>query len=151
MIIEYIFLTFPPNIDCGYSLQPPHRDGSYDHLQTVFRAKIRSPMHTSVNPIFPILNGVFQVFYFMDLITWWSAASNSKRRGILFRIACLIPSQFLDNFVINANINCRHTIPLTASLIDPDICVLLFLRQILYRLINDRPLLFFAQWKDAND
>ena len=42
------------NIDCGYSLEPPHRGGSNGYPQSIFCAKIRKIMYTPVNPSFPI-------------------------------------------------------------------------------------------------
>ena len=32
MKIGDTFLIFAPNIDCGYSLEPPHNSGSNDYL-----------------------------------------------------------------------------------------------------------------------
>ena len=34
-----ISLIFAPNIDCGYMLEPPHRGGSNEYLQSMFRSK----------------------------------------------------------------------------------------------------------------
>ena len=33
------FLTFAQNIDCGYTLEPPHRDGSNEYPQSMFWSK----------------------------------------------------------------------------------------------------------------
>ena len=38
------------NIDCGYSLEPPRRGGSYEYLQSMCFSKIRKIMYTPVNP-----------------------------------------------------------------------------------------------------
>ena len=38
------------NIDCGYSLEPPRRGGSNEYSQSMFLAKIRKIISTSVNP-----------------------------------------------------------------------------------------------------
>ena len=35
-----IFLIFAQNIDCGYSLEPPHRGGSNEYPQSMFCAEI---------------------------------------------------------------------------------------------------------------
>ena len=46
-----IFLIFAQNIDCGYTLEPPHRGGSNEYLNLCFGAKIRKigiPLHTPV-------------------------------------------------------------------------------------------------------
>ena len=42
------------NIDCGYLLEPPHRDGSNEYPQSMFLSKIRKIMYTPVNPDFTI-------------------------------------------------------------------------------------------------
>ena len=42
------------NIDCGYSLEPPHRGGSNEYPQSMFRAEIRKIMYTPVNPSFTV-------------------------------------------------------------------------------------------------
>ena len=39
--VYLFFLFFAPNIDCGYSLEPPHRGGSNVYPQSMFGAKIR--------------------------------------------------------------------------------------------------------------
>ena len=49
-----IFHTSAQNIDCGYSLEPPRRGGSYEYPQFMFWAEIRKIMHTPVNPSFII-------------------------------------------------------------------------------------------------
>ena len=36
-----IFLVFAPNIDCGYTLEPPRRGGSNEYPKSMFGAKIR--------------------------------------------------------------------------------------------------------------
>ena len=49
-----IFLISAQNIDCGYSLEPPHRGGSNEYPQSMFRAEIGQIMYTPVNPSFTI-------------------------------------------------------------------------------------------------
>ena len=34
-----IFLIFAPNIDCGYTLEPPRRGGSNEYPQSMFWSK----------------------------------------------------------------------------------------------------------------
>ena len=34
-----IFLIFAENIDCGYTLEPPRRDGSNEYPQSMFLSK----------------------------------------------------------------------------------------------------------------
>ena len=36
MIFFYIFLIFAQNIDCGYTLEPPHLGGSNEYPQSMF-------------------------------------------------------------------------------------------------------------------
>ena len=48
-----IFHIPAQNIDCGYSLEPPCRDGSNKCTQSIFfGAEIRNIMYTPVNPIY---------------------------------------------------------------------------------------------------
>ena len=49
-----IFHIFAQNIDCGYSLEPPRRGGSYEYPQSMFISKIRKLLYTPVNPSFTI-------------------------------------------------------------------------------------------------
>ena len=39
--VYIIFLISAQNIDCGYSLEPPHRGGSNEYPQSMFWAEIR--------------------------------------------------------------------------------------------------------------
>ena len=49
-----IFDSSALNIDCGYSLEPPHRGDSNEYPQSMFWAEIRKIMYTPVNPSFTI-------------------------------------------------------------------------------------------------
>ena len=49
-----IFHISAQNIDCGYSLEPPHRGGSNEYPQSMFWAEIRKIMYTPVNPSFTV-------------------------------------------------------------------------------------------------
>ena len=49
-----IFHISAQNIDRGYSLEPPSRDGSNEYPQSMFWAEIRKIMYTPVNPSFTI-------------------------------------------------------------------------------------------------
>ena len=49
-----IFHIPAQNIDCGYSLELPHRGGSNEYPQPMFFNKIRKIMYTPVNPSFTI-------------------------------------------------------------------------------------------------
>ena len=49
-----IFHISAQNIDCGYSLELPHRGGSNKYPQSMFWAEIWKIMYTPVNPSFTI-------------------------------------------------------------------------------------------------
>ena len=49
-----IFHISAQNIDCGYSLEPPHRGGSNEYPQSMFWAEITKIMYAPVNPSFTI-------------------------------------------------------------------------------------------------
>ena len=49
-----IFLISAQNIDCGYSLELPHRGSSNKYPQSMFWAEIRKIIFTPVNPSFAI-------------------------------------------------------------------------------------------------
>ena len=47
-----IFHISAQNIDCGYSLELPHRGGSNEYPQSMFLEEIRKIMYTPINPSF---------------------------------------------------------------------------------------------------
>ena len=49
-----IFLIFAPNIDCGYTLEPPRRGGSNEYPQSMFWSKNKKNRYTPVYPSFAI-------------------------------------------------------------------------------------------------
>ena len=49
-----IFLIFAQNIDCGYTLEPPHGGSSNKYSQSMFYSKNKKIMCTTVNPSFTI-------------------------------------------------------------------------------------------------
>ena len=49
-----IFLIFAQNIDCGYTLEPPHRGGSNEYPQSMFWSKNKKNRYTPANPSFTI-------------------------------------------------------------------------------------------------
>ena len=53
-----IFHISDQNIDCGYSLEPPHRGGSNEYHNLFFCEKLWKIMYTPVNPSFRIKSGV---------------------------------------------------------------------------------------------
>ena len=44
-----MFLVFPKNIDCGYTLEPPRRGGSNEYPQSMFWIKNKKNRYTPVN------------------------------------------------------------------------------------------------------
>ena len=54
----FFFIFLLKNIDCGYSLEPPHRGGwrggSNEYLQSMFLGRYKKIMYTPVNPSFTI-------------------------------------------------------------------------------------------------
>ena len=49
-----IFFIFAQNIDCGYTLEPPHRGGSNGYPQSMFWSKNKKNRYTPANPSFAI-------------------------------------------------------------------------------------------------
>ena len=49
-----IFLIFAQNIDCGYTLEPPHRGGSNEYQQSMFWSKNKKNRYTPAYPSFAI-------------------------------------------------------------------------------------------------
>ena len=43
---------FAPNIDCGYTLEPPRRGGSNEYPQSMFWSKNKKNRYTPANPSF---------------------------------------------------------------------------------------------------
>ena len=49
-----IFHISAQNIDCGYSLESPHRGGSNEYPQSMFLSRNKKIMYTLVDPSFTI-------------------------------------------------------------------------------------------------
>ena len=49
-----IFLIFAQNIECGYTLEPPHRGGSNEYPQSMFWSKNKKNRNTPAYPSFAI-------------------------------------------------------------------------------------------------
>ena len=49
-----IFLNFAQNIDHGYTLEPPHRGGSNEYTQSMFKSKNKKKVYYPLNPNFAI-------------------------------------------------------------------------------------------------
>ena len=48
------FFIFVQNIDCGYTLEPPHRGGSNEYPQSMFWSKNTKNRYTPAYPSFAI-------------------------------------------------------------------------------------------------
>ena len=48
------YLIFAQNIDCGYTLEPPHRGDSNEYPKSMFLIKNRKNRYTPANPSFAI-------------------------------------------------------------------------------------------------
>ena len=44
------FLIFAQNIDCGYTLEPPHRGGSNEYPQSMFWSQNKKNRYTAAYP-----------------------------------------------------------------------------------------------------
>ena len=57
-----IFLISAQNIDCGYTLEPPRRGGSYEYPQFMFWSKNKKIRYTPANPFYYIKVGFKGVY-----------------------------------------------------------------------------------------
>ena len=69
-----IFHISAQNIDCGYSLEPPHQGSSNEYPQSMFWAEIRLIMYTPVNPSFTRYNNKIR------LNDNWTVTKHSLKR-----------------------------------------------------------------------
>ena len=53
--VHLFFLFLLQNIDCGYSLEPPRRGGSYEYPQSMFRSKNKKNIQNFQLKIFQFL------------------------------------------------------------------------------------------------
>ena len=81
----YILHISDQNIDCGYSLEPPRRDGSNEYPRSMFWAEIRKIMYTTVNPSFTIQN--------------WGLMGSKLYRHV-FVMPCPLPQHRLKRYSI---------------------------------------------------
>ena len=54
----WYFSYFAQNIDCGYTLELPHRGGPIENSQSMFWSKNKKTRYTPANPSFSIQVGV---------------------------------------------------------------------------------------------
>ena len=66
-----IFHISAQNIDCGYSLEPPRRDGSNEYHNLCFWAEIRKKLYTPVNPSFTILKWGLRGQNYIGMFSLW--------------------------------------------------------------------------------
>ena len=61
-----VFLIFAQNIDCGYTLETPHRGGSNEYPQSMFWSKNKKNRYTctSATPFFFLYKSGVQGVYF---------------------------------------------------------------------------------------
>ena len=52
------FDRFAENIDCGYMLEPPRRDGSNEYPQSIFWSKNKKNRYTPAYPVLLYKSGV---------------------------------------------------------------------------------------------
>ena len=52
ILIFFLFLL--KTLDCGYTLEPPHRGGSNEYPQSMFWSKNKKNRYTPANPSFTI-------------------------------------------------------------------------------------------------
>ena len=62
---------FAQNIDCGYTLEPPRRDGSNEYPQSIFWIKNKTKLYTPVYPSFSIKSGVKVGTHSTDMFFWY--------------------------------------------------------------------------------
>ena len=64
MLIEYIFLIFPPNIDCECLLEPLHQGDSNEYLQSMFLSQHKKDEVHPFKPHFTLFKiGVSYAIY----------------------------------------------------------------------------------------
>ena len=61
--VYIIFLFLLKNIDCGYSLEPPRRDGSNEYPQSMFWADIRKISELFVSENFQFLEVKISIYF----------------------------------------------------------------------------------------
>ena len=65
-IIFFLFLL--KDIDCGYSLEPPHRGGSNEYPQSTFWAKILQ-ISEFLSENFQLLEVKFSIYIWIDMFS----------------------------------------------------------------------------------
>ena len=64
-----VFLIFVPNIDCGYTLEPPQRGGSNKYPQSMIQSKTKKRIYTPVNPILLYKSGLRVGINYMGVLS----------------------------------------------------------------------------------
>ena len=65
-----IFLIFAQNIDCGYTLEQPRRDGSNEYPQSMFWSKNKKKKITPAYPSFTIYKWGIREYLFHGHRCW---------------------------------------------------------------------------------
>ena len=60
--IHYFYLFLLKNIDCGYSLEPPHRGGSNEYPQSMFWAEIWKNIRIFIWKLSVLDGEIFNIF-----------------------------------------------------------------------------------------
>ena len=76
--VYVIFLISAQNIDCGYSLEPPHRGGSNEYPQSMFWAEIRKKVRFFIWKVSFFDGKIFSIF------EWVCFRNGSKARSRIY-------------------------------------------------------------------
>ena len=71
-----IFLFLNQNICCGYSKEPSHRDGSFEHLKHMLKI-----MSKNYAENFCLSKPVDGVIYFLLILVWKGVSQSCLERG----------------------------------------------------------------------
>ena len=118
--ILIFFQISAQNIDCGYSLEPPHRGGSNEYPQSMFlRRKEKNNLYPC-KPSFTLQKRGLRGQKYIDMFSRWVYIGN-KRSGIAIGTIRFKP--------------CKQRLfpcPVTSSVITADFCSILFHRSDIY-------------------
>ena len=90
---HWYFLISAKNIDCGCSLEPPHRGGYNEYPQSMFLGEIRKIMYTPVNPSIKVgLRGsiLYRRVFVMAQWGFWSVGAHVRRYDSSAQSACCV-------------------------------------------------------------
>ena len=67
------------NIDCRYSLEPPHRGGSNVYPQSMFLSRNKKNKVTPVNSSFTILKWGLRDQNYIGMFSWWKEKKSESQ------------------------------------------------------------------------